>query len=183
MRDISFKHTHTIVEHYTILHIPFKNEEIKDIYIDTEDLEKVIRYNWFIDRRCQRVGYHICHMSYRRESENSPKMQRILLHRYLMNPKDNELIDHVNHNTLDCRKCNLRKTTNALNLKNRKGKNKNNSTGYRNVSFNKQSGKYLVQLQVNGKNKRLGEFYDVDEAGKFAEKMREEFYGDFKGVG
>ena len=68
-------------------------------------------------------------------------------------------------------------------MQNRSGKNKNNTSGYRNVSYIKGEGKYIVQLQVDGKNKRLGEFDDVHEAGKFAEEMRKKYYGKYKGAG
>ena len=34
---------------------------------------------------------------------------------------------------------------------------------------------------INGKNTPLGKFDDVDEAGVFAEKMRQKYYKDFAG--
>ena len=39
----------------------------------------------------------------------------------------------------------------------------------------------MVQLQINRKNKILGYFDDVHEAGRFAEEMRQKYYGEFKG--
>jgi hypothetical protein len=51
--------------------------------------------------------------------------------------------------------------------------------GYRNVSLIK--GKWVVQLQIDGKNTKLGSFDDVHEAGKFAEEMRQKYYGEFAG--
>ena len=82
---------------------------------------------------------------------------------------------------MDNRKSNLRIIENSNNLKNRKSKNKNNKSGYRNVSLI--NGKWVVQLQVDGKNKRLGSFaYDeLDKAGRFAEEMRLRYYGKFAG--
>lgn len=97
------------------------------------------------------------------------------------NPEKGEKVDHINHNTLDNRRSNLRVTIDDYNLKHRRSKNKNNSSGYRNVTFNKSTGKWLVQLQINGKNTRLGEFEDVHEAGKYAEKMRKIYYGNYAG--
>jgi hypothetical protein len=40
-----------------------------------------------------------------------------------------------------------------------------------------------VQLQVNGKNTHLGRFKkdQLEEAGKFAEEMRQKYYGVFAG--
>lgn len=90
-------------------------------------------------------------------------------------------MDHENHDSTDCRKSNLREANNKLNTKHRKGKNSNNKSGYRNVC--RQGNKWVVQLQVNGKNTKLGSF-DLDqleEAGRFAQEMREKYYGDYKG--
>ena len=74
----------------------------------------------------------------------------------------------------------MRVSTNDENTKHRKSKNKNNKSGYRNVSFI--NGKYVVQLMVDGKNTRLKSFKNVDEAGTYAEQMRTKYYGDFKGL-
>ena len=67
------------------------------------------------------------------------------------------------------------------NLKNRKGRNSNNKSGYRNVSWD--GYKWIVQLQVNGKNTCLGRFpeNELEQAGKFAEEMRQKYYGKFAG--
>ena len=94
-------------------------------------------------------------------------------------------IHHRNHNTLDNRKENLELISITENSRHRKGKNKNNTTGYRNVMYNKRykNKPYHVQLQIDGKNKVLGKFSDVDEAGTFAEEMRQKYYGEYAGKG
>ena len=97
-----------------------------------------------------------------------------------MNSTENH-IDHINHNTLDDRKSNLRELTVEQNSRYREGKNKNNKSGYRNVSWD--GYKWVVQLQVNGKNTCLGRFPkdQLEEAGKFAEEMRKKYYGKYAG--
>ena len=100
-----------------------------------------------------------------------------------MNPPEGKVVDHINHNSLDNRRCNLRLVDKSKNATNRSGRNINNTTGYRNVSYIKTENKYIVQLQIDGKNKRLGAFDDVHEAGAYAKEMREKYYGDFAGKG
>jgi hypothetical protein len=90
--------------------------------------------------------------------------------------------DHINHIRLDNRKDNLRIISHSNNNRNRKSKNSNNSSGYRNVCWNKRDNNWIVQIQVEGKSKRLGKFDNVDEAGEFAEKMRQKYYGKYKGL-
>lgn len=183
MKDCSFTHEYTILGDHTVLHIPYRDEGIKDVYIDTEDLEKVKKYNWYIDHRCQRDGYYVCYTQYMGSYDGNPRYKKLLLHRYLLNPKKDELIDHINHNTLDFRKHNLRKTVHNLNLKNRSGKNKNNTSGYRNVSWIENGQLWRVQLMIDGKNTKLKDFPvdQVHEAGKYAKEMREKIYGEFAG--
>jgi hypothetical protein len=96
-----------------------------------------------------------------------------------LNITNKEYGDHYNHDTLDNREENLRPSSNSNNNKHRKGANSNNKSGYRNVCF--VEGKWIVQLQINGKNTRLGSFDDVHEAGKFAEEMRKQYYGEYAG--
>lgn len=92
-----------------------------------------------------------------------------------------DCIDHIHYDTLDNRKRNLQKPNRKGNCRKRKGANKNNSSGYRNVSFDSK-GRPIVQLQdENGKNKVWRNFKDVHEAGAFAKEMRDKMYGEFSG--
>lgn len=42
---------------------------------------------------------------------------------------------------------------------------------------------WVVQLSINGKNTRIAKFpkEQLEEAGKFAEKMRHKYYGEYAG--
>ena len=90
-------------------------------------------------------------------------------------------VDHVNHNNFDNRKHNLRITDDLHNSKNRRSKNKNNKSGYRNVYWCNKSNRWVVVLMVDKKRKYLGAFKDVHEAGAHAELMRQKYYGEFAG--
>lgn len=103
----------------------------------------------------------------------------MFLHRFVTDAKKNERVDHINHDTTDNTNNNLRKVTGQLNSRNRRTKNTNNKSGYRNVAVI--DDKFVVQLQINGRNTKLGTFTDVDEAGEFAEKMRQKYYGKYSG--
>lgn len=156
-----------------------KNAENLWTIIDLEDLEKVINfpYTWFSKYNHTNDEYYVVASEYHPELQRS---KQVFLHQFLTNANGKD-VDHVNNDTLDNRKSNMRVVEESNNSKNRKGRNKNNKSGYRNVSFI--NGKWIVQLQVDGKNKRLGSFDDVHEAGKFAEEMRQKYYGEFCGKG
>ena len=65
------------------------------------------------------------------------------------------VVDHINGDTLDNRKCNLRICTQADNIKNRK-KDIDNSSGYKGVNWSKSNKKYLARICVNKKIIYLG---------------------------
>lgn len=124
--------------------------------------------------------YYICASLYMGITNKKPRYKTIYLHRYLLDAKPKEHVDHINHDTMINTEENLRLTTQSNNNKHRVEKNSNNTSGYRNVTWIR--GYWRVQLQVKGKNKLFPEkFKDVNKAGEFAEEMRQKYYGEYKG--
>jgi hypothetical protein len=175
-------YNYTIQGEMTIIHLTTRKGLNFDIIIDTEDLNKVINfpYKWCVAKN--HSGYYARATQYLGMFDGEFKYITPELHRFLIDAKENEFVDHINHNTLDNRKSNLRIATNDENTKHREGKNKNNKSGYRNVCWHTKEGKWFVQLQINGRNTVLGKFNDIDEAGSFANEMREKYYGEFAGA-
>ena len=103
-----------------------------------------------------------------------PKYKTMFVHRIILGCDNKKVqIDHINHNGLDNRRKNIILTNHRENAINRTN-NKNNKTGYRNVCYF--NGFYLIQLQVNGKNKVLAKTKDLKNAGKIAKEMRQKYY-------
>jgi hypothetical protein len=127
------------------------------------------------------MHYYMRYSKYLGVVNGKPKYQTVYLHRMLFdNLTSKDRIDHINHNTLDNRRENLRVVAHKENVKNRTTKNANNSSGYRNVSIVR--GKPIVQLQdQNGKNCVWRDFETVEDAAVFAERKRIELYGEYAG--
>ena len=70
-------------------------------------------------------------------------------------------VDHINHDLKDNRKANLRICTNQQNQMNR-SISKNNTSGYKGVSFDKTKNKWFAQVALNRIPKFLG-YYDTKE--------------------
>lgn len=161
--------------------IYFKEKNLGDLHtlVSIESLDKLLKFNvsWhgamrYRDNRC----YVKC-TEYLGIVDGKPRYRTLYLHRFLTDCHNKELVvDHINHNMLDNRLENLRITTQKENSRNRTKENYNGTTGVRNVSYSKKTNQYLVQFQVNGKNKCLGKFQSLDEAEKLAVKLREELY-------
>ena len=150
--------------------------------IDLDDLDRVRNYpyTWFAQYRKELDNYYVRCTNYANIKAGISSV--VFLHQFIMNAEGQD-VDHINNNTLDNRKCNLRISEHKHNTRNRHGRNSNNKSGYRNVCWSKGEQKWLVQLQVNGKCTCLGKFpYDeLEQAGKFAEEMRQKLYGEYAG--
>ena len=106
----------------------------------------------------------------------------IMMHRVVTDTQGFEnIVDHIDHNGLNNRQYNLRVTETDKNSRHREHKNCNNKSGYRNVFWNTNMGKWSVDLCKDYKRIHIGEFDDVDEAGRIAEEARHKYYGKFAG--
>lgn len=166
----------------THINLKDKTGNVYVCIIDTEKLPDFLdfEYAWSISFHGGRNCYYVRSTVYLGTFEGKPKYKSVMLHDFLLGFPETQHIDHKNNNSLDNRIENLRLATKDDNGRNRKNRNLNNSSGYRNVSLIRDY--WRVQLQVDGKNKIFPErFEDVHEAGKFAEQMRNKYYGRFSG--
>lgn len=172
-----------IIGDTAIIYLKKRDGRIYETYIDTEDLDmlKELDYSWN-EKYIKSLNLHYAGATEYLGTINGKRKEKThYLHKVIMNNSSKSRIDHINHNTLDNRKSNLRLISVDKNAMNRKSKNKNNSTGYRNVSWSNNEQKFIVQLQVNGKNTQLGKFEDLQQAAIYAEVMRKKYYGEYAG--
>lgn len=153
------------------------------VKIDTEDLEKIQSYNAAVQVKGNRNNQFMYPFILVRNGVNErgkTKHTSLMLSRLIMNASPGMVVDHVNHDTMDNRKDNLRVIAPTYNSKNRSGANKNSVSGYSNVAFI--NGRWTVQLQIDGKNTVFGRFQEINDAIRMAEEMRNKYYGEFAGV-
>ena len=130
------------------------SNKIGEAIIDAEDVNKVKDIKWYKSR---------CYVKGTKDGKN------ITLHRFLLNCEDEYDVDHINHNTLDNRKSNLRKVTESQNMWNRKCK------GYR---YHK--GKYEVYISRDEIKYNLGR-YTLEEEAKYAREISEQIlFGEYR---
>jgi len=86
------------------------------------------------------------------------------LSREIIGAGPGEVVDHINCNPLDNRRCNLRIVTTGENSQNRKGANIGNVSGTRGVWWAKDRQKWRAQATVNYKIHHLGQFSSIEEA-------------------
>lgn len=142
-----------------------------EILIDLEDVEKCSKYNWSI---CM---YH----SHRREDGDwwyASNTKIGLLHRFIMNAPKGVDIDHIDHNTEDNRKQNLRICSTVENSRNSRMQ-CNNTSGYKGVCWDKREDKWMAYLKINYGHKTLGYFTNLDDAIECRKRAELNTYGEY----
>lgn len=105
----------------------------------------------------------------------------IKYHRLILNPKENELCDHINRNKLDNRRCNLRICTKSQNSFNRLESSLNKS-GQKGVHFNTRLQKWIARITENNNRHYLGLFEKKEDAILAYKKAEIIYHGDFRPI-
>lgn len=102
-----------------------------------------------------------------------------LMHRVIMRVSDRcVFVDHINGNKLDNRRCNLRLASPGENNANTRPRH-TNTTGYLGVTWDKNRGKYLSQVQHEGRMHTAGRFDDPREAARARDELARKLHGEF----
>lgn len=107
--------------------------------------------------------------------QHRTKQGLIEMHRFIMNFPKGKYVDHINHNTLDNRKCNLRICNNADNIRNGKIRT-NNKSGHTGVSLNKTKTKWEANIKVNYKSIYLGVYSNIEDAIKARKEAEKKYF-------
>ena len=138
-----------------------------EFYVDKEDVEKIKKHTWSTTS----TGYI-------RSNINGNSSMR--LHRFILGLDENDkrVVDHINHNTKDNRKKNLRICEQIKNTWNATPC-KTNLVGVRGVNFDKRYNKWIAYITKNGKRTYLGSFKDVNDAINARLKAEIEYFGEY----
>lgn len=103
----------------------------------------------------------------------------IFLHRLIMNIENNNkvVIDHINHNTLDNRKKNLRIVTQQQNVLNTSLRS-DNTSGAKGVYLDKRYNKWYCQITFNGHTYTKRLFDTKEEAIQVRRELEEKYFGE-----
>jgi hypothetical protein len=144
----------------------------KFIRIDTDDLNKIKKFNWVIHPKDKKF-YISTKMKIKGKQKN------IQLHRFIMNIYNpNIFVDHKNGNTFDVRKSNLRFCNQYQNRHNSKIR-KDNSSGYKGVYWHKNNNKWCCRIGCNNRKIFLGYFDNKIDAAKTYNKAALKYHGEF----
>src|SRR5687767_14638664 len=106
-----------------------------DVIVDADDAILLERYAWHATER--RPGYRYVERNVR----VGKRSRKAVLHRLLAGAAPGEVVDHINGNTLDNRRSNLRVCSRKQNARNSR-RPAHNRSGFKGVSWDKQTGRW-----------------------------------------
>lgn len=143
----------------------------KKAIVDDEDFAKLNQYRWYVISK----GNYL----YVRKSDYHKGVRKVTyLHHLILPPKKGYEIDHINHNALDNRRCNLRYCTKSQNQQNMRVR-KNCLSKHKGVTWDRARQKYKASIYAYGQNHNIGRFDDENIAAIAYKNKAIELFGDY----
>ena len=135
--------------------------------IDIEDVQRVKQYTCFVSQKSN-------YSSIRTNQGN----KTYYLGRFLLNSSTNMEVDHIDGNTFNNKKDNLRFVTVHQNSQNRKARS-DGSSGFKGVSWKANQNKWVVRIQTDGKRIHIGYFTEKEEAARAYDEAAKLYFGEY----
>ena len=140
--------------------------------IDKEDVPLLA------DKKCRVIIQKRTNYAMYSYKDESGKHRSVGVHRFLMNVGTNLVVDHINGNGLDNRRCNLRIATRSQNYHN-SGKRIHNTSGYKGVYWDSKRCVWCAAITKDNKRKYLGHFNSAEEAHEAYCEAGRRLHGEF----
>lgn len=143
----------------------------KTAIVDDDDYADVAKLKWTA-LECE-SGIWYARRSYR---EGGKKIY-VPLHRYIMKPPPDKMVDHRDGDGLNCQRYNMRICTHQQNMFNRKPT--GSSSKYKGVSWDRCAKRWQAKIKIDGVQIKIGYFSDEVEAAIAYDKQALFFFGNF----
>jgi hypothetical protein len=141
---------------------------IKEVLIDSEDYDKIKNKRWCVSYDSKAKEFYV------KDTNNIYGF----LHRFILNAKKGMEVDHINHNTLDERKENLRQCNRFENARNSKIS-RCNTSGYKGVCYNNKRKKWASYIYYCRKRLHIGYYETQKEAALHYNHYAQMLHGEF----
>ena len=153
-----------------------KEAGIHRILFDVIDIPIVTAHRWFIAQSKRTIGGKT--YIYHPKAYCNIKGHKFQMHRLILNPLKDMLVDHFNQNQFDNRRGNLRICTDHQNLGNM-GLAKHNTSGYRGVYWSKYHNNWKARIQGGDQYIYVGSYDTAEEAAKAWNEAAIKYFGSF----
>lgn len=142
--------------------------------VDAEDYGHLSQRKWYWNGH-----YAVRNSDYVKGMGRTPHRKTVYMHCVILGVPPDKKGDHIDGNTLDNRRKNLRLATAAQNAYNH-GLLRNNKSGYAGVSKEHPGDKWRARIIHKKQEYYLGAFDTPEEASAVYEKKAKELFGEFK---
>lgn len=144
--------------------------------VDAEDYEILSQYKWWAQYDPHVKGHYAV-----TQIKRGPKdWPRVPMHRMILGLTSGDplQVDHIDRNTLNNRKSNLRRATASQNSCNRRQA-RPNKHGYKGVTWDSSRSKWKAQIRVKGKLITVGRFDEITKAAEAYREAAQRYQGEF----
>ena len=143
--------------------------------VDPEDYPRLSKYEWEA-RRTRNSPFYPARQA---KNPKTGKYRLIFMHKEIIEIGDGLFTDHINHNTFDNRKANLRTATQTQNNRNRRKFAVPTKSRYKGVYWKPRIKKWVAQIGVDKKVIHLGCFKKQKAAARAYDRAAEKYHGRF----
>lgn len=143
----------------------------KTAIVDDVDFERLGIHHW----SCCKAGYAM------RGFRDNGKMVYLKMHHAILGkPPQGYVVDHINGDRLDNRRCNLRFVTHQQNAFNtRKHRVENGTSRFKGVSYMKDKHKWRSRIMIGGREKHIGLYGTEEEAALAYNEAAKSYFGEY----
>ncbi len=134
--------------------------------VDPDDLEILSETNWC----CCNIGGFL-------RAQRCRNGKKEYMHRIIMDAKNGKIVDHINHDTLDNRRYNLRICNKSQSQWNKKAQ--GGTSKHKGVCWSKRVEKWIVSIGYKNKRIHIGYFCNEEEAAIAYNKEAIRLHGEF----
>lgn len=146
--------------------------------VDDEDYERLMKHSWAwvpATGSCSSKGYAV-----RKGNKKRGEPRTVQMHREILNAPVGVFVDHVNLDSLDNRKENLRFADVQQNGFNRPKPIMECTSRFKGVFRRKNKRKWSARIKFNGRHVELGSYYDEEKAAAVYNFASRIFFGRYR---
>ena len=145
--------------------------------IDSEDYDRLSQHNWYASRCATGKFYARRNINVGKRDDGTTVRSGSKMHREVMYAPPGQPVDHINGNTLDNRKGNLRFCTPSQNCRNKDKICVLTTSQYKGVNWH--SGKWRAYIKIKQKQISLGHFLSEIDAAIAYDNAARKHFGEF----